>query len=107
MSNTCPKCGGRVRWDYDCHTYQSNGRWMSCLPCDSAISYTCASCDWHFIHGLNPGNPRTEENEKNRPDWLVGPLEWNKAGKFGISSPIIMEGIQSFWEDDDDDDAVE
>lgn len=75
----CPVCGSPVVWDYTCHTYQQGGRWMACLPCDSAIVYSCAGdpngegCGWSFDHGLNPGNPRAEANEKRRPPWLITP----------------------------------
>lgn len=90
--NSCPKCGGDVQSDLACHTWPrevEGGRiqWMACMPCDSATRWACIShsdeycwedcwsdgfhdgCGWRWTDGLNPGNPRAEENEKNRPDW--------------------------------------
>ena len=74
---TCPSCGGSVYYDLTCHTYESNGRFMHCLPCDSAYEYGCDGhgddgdgCGWSYIHGLNSRNPRSVENETKRPTWL-------------------------------------
>lgn len=74
--------------------------WMSCLPCDSARTYYCVAdsmcycsldtgvvepncyacdgtgidegwgCGWRYTDGLNPGNPRWEDNEQRRPEWI-------------------------------------
>lgn len=87
----CPKCGGPVHSYWTCHTWprtQEDGtqRWMSCLPCDSAVRYYCIAhsdecqsdcwdyedhvgCGWDWTKGLNPNNPRAEENEANNPHW--------------------------------------
>ena len=68
----CPRCGGQVAYDLDCHTWQrSDGVWMSCLGCASATYYTCLAddCRWSYIAGLNPRNPRAAENESNKPPW--------------------------------------
>lgn len=85
----CPGCGGEVVYELTCHTYsrtRDDGtiQWMSCLPCDSATRYECSNrweddvfdpetdeyikvgCDWNWTYGLNSGNPRAEENERNR-----------------------------------------
>ena len=70
----CPECWATVHYDFDCHTYQQGERWVACLPCDSAIGYYCSreDCEWHYTHGLNPGNPRSANNEQRRPAWLDG-----------------------------------
>lgn len=72
----CPKCGsGRIYWEYACHTYQVDGRWMGCMPCDSAIRYVCFDCKWSYTWGLNPDNPRAVENEKQKPSWELGTVD--------------------------------
>ena len=90
MDMNCPRCGGPVGATYACHTYgpNENGHWMSCIGCDSAVDYVCmcrlndepepqckpdCECNWRYTHGLNPKNPRSEINEKNRPPWIAGP----------------------------------
>lgn len=54
---------------------------MSCLPCDSAVHLFCVCraadhpthrCGWDHTWGLNPDNPRSADNEKRHPVWLVG-----------------------------------
>lgn len=94
IDKLCPRCEGPVEYDLACHTYprtRDDGtvQWMSCLPCDSAYRYSCIAwteedeldewlikgedagmgCGWYWTRGLNPGNPRTEENDANRPEW--------------------------------------
>ena len=77
----CPDCNSEVVYDLTCHTWprtrlDENGvaheRWMVCMPCDSAIEYSCSSddCGWEYIDGLNPRNPKSEANEAKRPTWL-------------------------------------
>lgn len=71
---TCPDCGGPVYYDLDCHTWSnSQGKWVACLPCDSAIRYECqhGDCEWGYVDGLNPRNPRSADNARRRPDWLT------------------------------------
>lgn len=89
----CPVCGGQVRADLTCHTYPQNGRWMACLPCDSAWAFCCATpdedgdllgegCGWSYTWGLNPRNPRSVPNEDRWPPWIPEgaecplPLSW-------------------------------
>lgn len=91
MDANCPRCHGPVEWDFTCHTYpgtwQGKETWMSCMPCDSATLYYCVAhnqercwesceddgfhegCGWRWTKGLNPNNPRAEENELNNPHW--------------------------------------
>ena len=69
---------------------------MSCHPCDSAVTYICESCYWSFTHGLNKLNPRTEENEEKRPDWIVGDPVYNKVGM-----QDIVPDIRNIWDDDE------
>jgi len=104
MKQKCPNCSStNLYWAYDCHTYKSGTnpdgtlRFVSCHPCDSAIRYSCGDCRWTFVHGLNKANPRTEENEKSRPDWIVGDLEFTK----NFFSPIPAPGVVSIWDDDE------
>ena len=69
-SKNCPACGGKVEWDFACHTYPQTScpvgnrdhrvkwwsdeniycvdcdlkarvTWMACMPCDSATQYIC------------------------------------------------------------------
>lgn len=77
---TCPWCGGKVGWRYDCHTWKQGERWMSCLPCDSAVEYYCREegCDWCYTHGLNTGNPRWLREQEFRPGWLPEALPVSK-----------------------------
>lgn len=92
----CPRCNGPVVSNLTCHTWPKNygtpeERWMSCLPCDSAVRWHCVAwqqedyqaqddgwmfeddegvgCGWSWTDGLNPGNPRAAENALNKPDW--------------------------------------
>lgn len=77
IDEACPGCGSRPIWvGYGCHTYQINGKWVSCMNCGSAGDLYCENeeCNWGYEWGLNPDNPRAADNEKNRPEWLVG--EW-------------------------------
>jgi hypothetical protein len=79
---TCPECGAHVVWDFDCQTYsqtRSDGSdsWWACQGCDSAIEYICGGCwdddtdcQWCYIDGLNPRNPRAVKNAERRPLWL-------------------------------------
>lgn len=77
-TKTCPQCGGEVDHLLTCHTYSQRledgtERWMSCLPCDSATDWYCLSedCDWDWTCGLNPRNPRAEENATHAPPWAA------------------------------------
>ena len=91
----CPDCGGIVRYDLTCHTWGGNEDgtgWMACLPCDSAIYYCCDDCGWSYTDGLNPRNPRSVENEKHRPSWLV-----TARDNYGIGA---MAGIPAAWDDE-------
>lgn len=75
-------------------------QWMACMPCDSATLWYCNGdaecycsldtgvvepncyacggtgidegwgCGWKYTQGLNKGNPRWEDNEQRRPEWL-------------------------------------
>jgi len=88
----CPLCGGSVSYDYTCHTYESGGRWMACLPCDSAIWYSCDEddCKWDYTAGLNPRNPRSADNEARRPRWIDA-----------CGNPFdIPKGVRNAWDDD-------
>lgn len=91
MDHSCPECGGPVEADLGCHTWprtitNSDGtkreQYMSCMPCDSATIWSCetrwmdedelngrVTCEWTWTEGLNPGNPRAEENETRNPHW--------------------------------------
>ena len=80
-THTCPTCAHEIVWDWTCHTWRSGTTWVSCLGCDSAVSFRCNNddyCPWEYTWGLNPGNPRTEANEANRPAWLTGDPEWDR-----------------------------
>lgn len=70
---------------------------MSCLPCDSAIGYYCNDCSWDWNAHLNPKNPRSEENDSNRPDWYVEPEqgEWMFRPMEGI---IDLYDIPEDWD---------
>lgn len=59
MKPVCPECGGKVFYSYTCHTYKQGERWMSCLPCDSAVDYDCYAddCGWGYTHGFGPRQP--------------------------------------------------
>lgn len=99
MEKVCPDCGGPVQWDLTCHTWPgAGGRWMSCLPCDSAVRYDCMAgedevgCGWSYTHGLNPRNPRAAANEAKRPAWLP-----EKPDGGGLPGPA--EGVKSAWDD--------
>lgn len=95
----CPACGGTVRWDFTCHTYgwKDDGTGgMACLYCDSAVEYECLECDWSYVDGLNPRNPRSAANVARRPAWLVTP----DGGPLGLVGG--MPGVPSRWDDDDD-----
>jgi hypothetical protein len=73
-----------VAYDLTCHTYSlqredGTESWRACMPCDSAIEYMCTAwmdddepgvCDWIYVHGLNPRNPRWAHNEARRPAWI-------------------------------------
>ena len=54
---------------------------MSCWGCFSAMTYFCGSdeCDWVYTHGLNPSNPRFDENKKDKPSWLPDDWDCEKA----------------------------
>lgn len=70
----CPECGSETTLDLTCHTWPqtTNGKttWMACYPaCDSAVEYYCSSCNWRWIDGLNPNNPRAVANEEKKPPW--------------------------------------
>lgn len=94
MERNCPRCGGPVESDFACHTWprtrdDGTQQWMACMPCDSATRWSCvewteedeadkwmikgedigSGCGWSWTQGLNPGNPRSEENDLNEPEW--------------------------------------
>jgi len=99
VTPVCPKCGGEVRYDFTCHTWQGHdGAWMGCVSCDSAIRYYCRkSFCWDYTHGLNSHNPRWEKNELNRPDWLPpGPPTCDKLGILDT-----YPGVKWIGEEDD------
>ena len=81
MEIKCPECDcPRIFWDYTCHTYGSTREdgsvmFYACMPCDSAIEYACNDCQWRWNAHLNPRNPRSEENDKKKPDWYVEPVQ--------------------------------
>ena len=106
----CPNCAGPIAYEYTCHTYGAGTKWYSCLPCDSAIEYSCVrdmapnpadpdhendhdGCGWDFTHGLNPGNPRSPANEAKRPSWLVGDPQ---AGEHGLL--LATPGVPYRWD---------
>jgi hypothetical protein len=74
----CPRCNSEVNGFFDCHTWPGhNGVWMSCIGCSSAIHWYCMECDWSYTEGLSKGNPRSIENEENRPPWVpTKEIEW-------------------------------
>lgn len=91
MIPTCLDCGSPVYWDYTCHTYGEGDKFFACLPCDSAVEYSCTAddCYWSYTHGLNPHNPRAARNEEQRPPWCPdGELGW----KDGFS-PKVADGV--------------
>lgn len=77
-THTCPQCHSDDIAAYDsCHTWggdETGKGWMSCSGCFSALRIFCCEddCHWSYTWGLNPSNPRTERNEKDRPNWLNG-----------------------------------
>ena len=85
LDHHCPECDGAIQRSYTCHTRSSrlsNGAemWVSCNNCDSAVQYACiglgskgTSCDWYYVNGLNPKNPRAVANELRRPKWMPLP----------------------------------
>ncbi len=84
----CPRCQSQVIYDYTCHTYPGSIRdgkvqWLACITCDSAHWLSCQneSCDWSYTYGLNPGNPRSEQNEGERPEWLPQEITYSQPGK--------------------------
>lgn len=91
----CPKCNSTKLWAGDtCHTWPSNGTWMSCQGCFSALQYVCEDCHWIYIHGLNKNNPRSEANEKDKPDWLAD-IKTNQSGDL-----IKHPDVQWVWDTD-------
>jgi hypothetical protein len=100
----CPLCSSTdVYWSLTCHTYSvgkaGEERWMSCLPCDSAVRYGCANegCDWAYTHGLNPRNPNANNNERFRAPWLPAELQVSDH-----SFPWTRPGVRAIWDNDDD-----
>lgn len=72
IQKPCPSCTAPFvsRDPTACHTWRSKRDvWVSCTKCDSAVLYSCP-CGWTFLNGMNPKNPRTDQNERNRPDWM-------------------------------------
>lgn len=72
---------------------------MSCLPCDSAVHLFCVCraadhqthrCGWDHTWDLNPDNPRSADNEKRHPVWLVG--------DFGSSAPAWTIFLMDDWQ---------
>ena len=100
-TKTC-ECGQPVLWDYTCHTWSDcaddTETWMSCINCASAIEFRCAEGCWSYTWGLNPRNPRVEQNEQHRPTWLVGDIEWGELGIFALNMPA---GVTDAWEGDE------
>lgn len=89
MDRNCPNCAGKVASDLTCHTYGQNGRFYSCMPCDSATYWWCVAhtdrcfsdcmdydehegCGWSWTQGLNPDNPRSVANNEKKPEWGNG-----------------------------------
>ena len=81
---------------HSCHTYlDRDGKYKTCLYCSSAILYYC-NCGWKYRHGLNPKNPLSEENEKNKPEWLNGFelfYRTNPDKKYSDSFIQIIDGV--------------
>jgi len=84
VDRPCPDCGGRLQWSWTCQTYCTDGVWWACQGCDSALELACvewlredrvspSACQWHYCYGLNPDNPRANENAIYRPEWIE---EW-------------------------------
>lgn len=73
----CPKCGSsEVTSSPTCSTWRGSHGWMVCSSsqsCDDATDWACEDCDWSYVEGLNPKNPRAAGNEDSRPDWLEVP----------------------------------
>jgi hypothetical protein len=107
----CPECGGKVAYDLTCHTWpqqQRDGgseRFMTCMPCDSAIEYLCTEwlrddkpgeCNWRYTHGLNPRNPRSAANDAKRPAWIPVDLTCRRDG-FTQAVP----GVRMLGDDDE------
>ena len=81
LRGACPSCGGDVAFSDTCHTWggkEDGTGWMACMGCFSALYLFCCEpgCDWRYTHGLNPLNPRSAANAKNRPPWLEEAREW-------------------------------
>jgi hypothetical protein len=102
--DSCPQCGTLEVIGYDsCHTWFDGTRWMSCQGCFSAMHIFCGNddCDWSYDWGLNPRNPRSEENEKDRPDWLDYDYEdslpkgWVWPSRGGVASHLNSP----YWDD--------
>ena len=73
----CPNCGSHsVTASLDCHTYPQGDKWMACLGCASAMRFGCGDCDWWYMWGGNPRNPRFRNNEERKPSWLEGEYPW-------------------------------
>jgi hypothetical protein len=94
---SCPQCGTQpVLTLGACHTWPGDSRedgsimWMGCQGCNSATYYYCQEeeCDWHYTHGLNTLNPRSEKNELSRPEWL--PEDWD--------AEYVFPGTVPWWE---------
>jgi len=73
MEHLCPQCGGETASIPVCVTWMgSEGRWVGCFGCGSALEFYCADldiCDWSWTCGLNPENPRSVENDLRSPPW--------------------------------------
>ena len=97
QSERCPDCGGEVRWEYTCHTYPGpNNMFWACQGCASAIEYFCwgeDECNWEYVHGLNPGNPRAESNEQSRPSWLTADDDSLLSGAFAPHAKSSVRGV--------------
>lgn len=105
MKPACPECGGKVFYSYTCHTYKQGERWVSCLPCDSAVDYDCYAedCGWGYTHGLNSGNPRAARNEERKPSWLEGKPTFVKGRPGYGSYTWTHPDVSATWDRDDDD----
>jgi len=83
----CHLCNSAVSWVPSCHTYKRFDTWMSCVLCDSAVLWSCESCDWSYTEGLNKNNPRSEDNEKKRPPWIDD--EGSHIYKVLVADPVV------------------
>ena len=99
-AKTC-ECGKPVLWDYTCHTWPGSNTWMACLDCNSAILFHCPNYCWSYTWGLNPANPRVEQNEQHRPAWLVGDIEWDQHGIFALNMPAGVTDAYGYEGDDE------